>query len=172
MTKRLVTALVSIAAALMLGACSESVQDQKESVNLAVKEAFNSKPEVVNTSSKDIDFHLPAGLKVDNESPNNILLKNGSKTYILFYNQHEGLESEVVYNSTLNQNPEPDMNETYTKDEKFGYMLLDSTEDELYELIVGIGGIKVTTETKAKDFEEDAVVMMELANSVKFKSAE
>ncbi|WP_210364883.1 hypothetical protein [Bacillus sp. REN3] len=158
---------LAIMAVLLLGACSASFSEQKSEAKEAVGNVFNGKPEEANNSSKDIKYHLPLGVEVKEEAPNNILLVNGSRTYLLFYNQHEGADSKVVYESALKQEKDWDGNETYTKDGKFGYMLIKKVKDDTYQLIVGIGGIKLTTETKAKNIKKDAEEMMKIANSVK-----
>lgn len=151
----------------LLGACSSSFSDDKNKANEAVAETFESKPEKTNNSAKDIDYHLPFGVEMEKESPNNIILQNGSRTYILFYNHHEADDSKVVYESTLKQQEEWDGNETYNKDGKFGYMLVKKLKDKHYQLIVGIGGVKLTTETD--NIKKDAETMMKIANSVKLK---
>jgi hypothetical protein len=151
----------------LLGACSSSFSDDKKAANEAVQSVFESKPEKSNNSAKDIDYHLPFGVEIKEESPNNLLLKNGSRTYILFYNQHEKEDSKVVYESTMKQQKEWDVNETYNKDGKIGYMLVKKLKDDHYQLIVGIGGVKLTTETD--NIKKDAEAMMKIANSVKMK---
>jgi hypothetical protein len=150
-----------------LSACSASFSEQKADIKKEVGTTFKSQPEKTNNSTKDIDYYLPTGVNVEEETPNNVLLKDGSKTYILFYNQHEKADSKVVYDSTVKQQKEWDANDTFSKDGKFGYMLVKELKEDHYQLIIGIGGIKLTTETG--NVKEDAEVMMEIANSVKVK---
>ncbi|MFT9599976.1 hypothetical protein [Mesobacillus sp.] len=151
----------------LLSACSASFSEQKAEIKKDVASTFESQPEKTNNSTKDIDYYLPTDFKVEKETPNNVLLKDGSKTYILFYNQHEKEDSKVVYDSTVKQQKEWDANETFSKDGKFGYMLVKELKEDHYQLIVGIGGVKLTTETE--NVREDAEAMMQIANSVKIK---
>lgn len=151
----------------LLSACSASFSEQKAEIKKEVASTFENQPEKTNNSTKDIDYYLPSDVKVEEETPNNVLLKNGSKTYILFYNQHEKEDSKVVYDSTVKQQKEWDANETFSKDGKFGYMLVKELKENHYQLIVGIGGVKLTTETE--NVREDAEAMMQIANSVKIK---
>ncbi|GAE45467.1 hypothetical protein [Mesobacillus boroniphilus] len=130
----------------LLSACSASFFEQKADMKKEVGTTFESQPEKTNNSTKDIDYYLPTGVNVEEETPNNVLLKDGSKTYILFYNQHEKADSKVVYDSTVKQQKEWDANETFSKDGKFGYMLVKELKEDHYQLIIGIGGIKLTTE--------------------------
>lgn len=152
---------------LLLSACSASFSEQKAEIKKEVASTFESQPEKTNNSTKDIDYYLPSDVKVEKETPNNVLLKDGPKTYILFYNQHEKEDSKVVYDSTVKQQKEWDANETFSKDGKFGYMLVKELKENHYQLIVGIGGVKLTTETE--NVREDAEAMMQIANSVNIK---
>ncbi|GAM12769.1 hypothetical protein [Mesobacillus selenatarsenatis] len=152
---------------LLLSACSASFSEQKAEIKKEVASTFESQPEKTNNSTKDIDYYLPSDVKVEKETPNNVLLKDGSKTYILFYNQHEKEDSKVVYDSTVKQQKEWDANETFSKDGKFGYMLVKELKENHYQLIIGIGGVKLTTETE--NVREDAEAMMQIANSVNIK---
>lgn len=156
-----------IVGVFLLSACSSSFSEQKAEIKEEVANTFESKSEKSNNSTKDIEYYLPADVKVEKEKPNNVLLKNGKKTYILFYNQHEKADSKVVYESTMKQQKEWDANETFSKNGKFGYLLVKKLKEKQYQLIVGIGGIKLTTETD--NVKEDAEAMMEIANSVKVK---
>ncbi|MBT2638436.1 MULTISPECIES: hypothetical protein [unclassified Bacillus (in: firmicutes)] len=154
-----------VAGVFLLSACSASFSEQKADIKEEVAATFESQPEKTNNSTKDIDYYLPTSVKVDKETPNNVLLKDGEKTYILFYNQHELEDSKVVYDSTVKQQKEWDANETFSKDGKFGYLLVKKLKENHYQLIVGIGGVKLTTETE--NVKEDAEAMMQIANSVK-----
>ncbi len=156
-----------IVGVFLLSACSSSFSEQKAEIKEEVANTFESKPEKSNNSTKDIEYYLPADVKVEKEKPNNVLLKNGKKTYILFYNQHEKADSKVVYELTMKQQKVWDANETFSKNGKFGYLLVKKLKEKQYQLIVGIGGIKLTTKTD--NVKEDAEAMMEIANSVKVK---
>ncbi|WP_079510099.1 hypothetical protein [Mesobacillus jeotgali] len=156
-----------IVGVFLLSACSASFPEQKAEIKKEVANTLESQPEKPNNSAKDIEYYLPADYEVEEETPNNVLFKDGSKTYILFYNQHEKEDSKVVYNSTVKQQKKWDANETFSKNGKFGYMLVKQLKEKNYQLIVGIGGVKLTTETE--NVREDAEAMMEIANSVKVK---
>lgn len=167
MRKIFTTLGIMIIAIMVLGACSSSFSEDKKAANEAVASAFEAKQEKTNNSTKDIKYHLPFGVEIKKESPNNILLKNGARTYILFYNQHEKADSKVIYESAVKQQEKWDANETFQKQGKFGYMLVKKLKEDHFQLIVGIGGVKLTTETD--NIKKDAETMMKIANSVKIK---
>jgi len=159
-------ALVLIVSALLLSACSANVKEEQKTTNEKVVTALTSSPKKAKEKNNDIKFYMPFGFEIKEKSENNIILKNGSKTYILFYNPQEGQESKVVYNATLNAN-KYDYKKTYKQDGKFGYLLIRKLDDERQEVTVGIGGVKMTTETKTKSMKNDAEMMMQIVNSVK-----
>lgn len=160
-------ALLIFIAIVGLTACSASFEEVLEETTTAVESEFNKEADKTNQSNDDIEYSLPFGVEKEEETPNNILLKNGSRTYILFYNQYEERESKVVYESTVEQHPEWDANVTFEQDGDFGYLLVKQLEEDNYQIVTGVGGVKLTTESK--NLKSDAVTMMEIANSVKLK---
>ncbi|MBP2241450.1 outer membrane lipopolysaccharide assembly protein LptE/RlpB [Cytobacillus eiseniae] len=160
--------LLLIFAVLLLSACSASLKEEQNAVKDAVTLAFKSEPKETNKENKDIKYYLPFGIEVKEESPNNIILKSGSKTYILFYNQHEESNSKIVYNATMKQK-EYDVNETFDKDQKFGFLLIKNTDKKINEMTIGIGGVKITSQSKTKQLASDAKIMSEIIHSVTMK---
>lgn len=155
----------------LLSGCQASFKEQKNEAIKAVQEQLKEKPKKTNKEAEDIKFYLPFGFEIDEKSPNNIILKNGSKRYILFYNQHENQQSDVVYKSTLNQHEKFEANKKWNEKDQFGYFLVDNLKDDnLNELIVGIGGVKLTSEVKTGKLATEAAQMMEIVHSVKVKS--
>ena len=164
-----IVALLLFVVVLLLSACSASLKEEQTAAKDAVGEAFKKDPKAINTENEDIKFYLPFGFEVDKETPNNIILKNGSKTYILFYNPHEGPDSKVIYEAALKQK-EYGFKETFSaKDGHHGYLLIKNADKKLNELIVGTGGVKITTQSKTKNLSTEAANMAEIVRSVKMK---
>ncbi|MBS4191665.1 hypothetical protein KHA94_15855 [Bacillus sp. FJAT-49705] len=161
-------ALLLFFAIILLSACSASLKEEQKVTMDTVNKAFNNKPKETNNENEDIKFYLPFGFEVEEESPNNIILKNGSKKYILFYNQHEGPDSKVVYDATLKQN-EYDLKETYNENGKFGFLLIKNNDKKMNEMTIGVGGVKITTNTKTKSLSTEASSMIDIVQSVKMK---
>ncbi|KON86700.1 hypothetical protein AF332_07765 [Sporosarcina globispora] len=170
MQKRFTAALLLFISFILLSACSASLEEEQTAAKNAAEEAFNQSPEETNHKFEDIEYYLPFGMEVEEESPNNVILKNGSRRYILFYNQHEGPDSKVVYDATLKQKDEYEFNETFTKDGHNGFLLINSGKEDEHELVVGIGGVKLSTQAKTRNLSSDTAAMMEIANSVKVKN--
>ncbi|HLO12022.1 MAG TPA: hypothetical protein VK190_07295 [Pseudoneobacillus sp.] len=156
---------------LLLG-CQASINDQRDETIKAVHEQIKSKPKETNKKAEEIQFYLPFGFEIEDKSPNNIILKNGSKTYILFYNQHENQQSNVVYKSTLIQHEKFEIDKKWKEKNSFVYLLVEKLDNDMNELIVGMGGVKLTSEVKTSSLAAEASQMMEIVNSVKIKSVE
>jgi 5-formyltetrahydrofolate cyclo-ligase len=165
-------AVLLLLSTFLLFGCQATLGDKKEESIKAVQEQMNEKPKETNKEAQDIKFYLPFGYEIDEESPNNVILKNGSKTYILFYNQFENQLSDVVYKSTLNQHEKYEIDQKWENKESFGYFLVEKLDDDMNELIVGIGGVKLTSEVKTKSLADEAAQIMEIVHSVSVKSKE
>lgn len=170
MTRLLKGALLLIMSVVLLSACSANVEDAYKATDEKISAAFNSTPKKVNNKNKEVHFYLPFGFEIKEKTQNNVILKNGSKTYILFYNQQESTDSKVVYNATLDAK-KYNYQKTYQKGDKFGFMLVKDLGEDKQELTVGIGGVKLTTETKTKSMKNDAEYMMQIVNSVKMEKS-
>ncbi|MFP7299465.1 hypothetical protein [Neobacillus niacini] len=152
---------------IFLAACGKSnfETESKETIK-AVKEALNEKAKETNKKSEDINFYLPFGYEIEEESPNNILLKNGSKQYILFNNPQENKVSDVVYESTVAQNKDLEINEQFKNSNQFGYLIIKKREEDMNEMTIGIGGTKITTLIKTSSMKNEAAVMTQIVKSV------
>lgn len=150
---------------LIVSGCSASLKKEQDEASKAVEAAFATSPKDANKKNSDIQYYLPFGFEIVEETPNNIILKNGPKDYILFYNLHENAKSNVVLDATLQQK-EFDVKEQFQQEDRLGYFLVKKTKDDLNEVIVGIGGIKLTSEVKTKSLKSEAEIMMTIVNSV------
>lgn len=158
--------VVSVIAFGLMSGCSASFYEAKDEALVAVEETFKETPKDTNNKNDDIKFYLPFGFEVEEETPNNIILKNGSKTYILFYNLQEEPKSEVVLNATLQQK-NYDITERFQQDDKLSYVLVNKSNDKENEVVVGIGGVKITSEVKTSSLKSEAETMMRIVKSVK-----
>lgn len=159
--------LIVIVSVLFLSACGKTnfKAESKETID-AVKETLNEKAKKPNKTSGNINFYLPFGYEILEESPNNIILKNGSKQYILFNNPQENKVSDVVYKSTVTQNKDLDINQQFKKNNQFGYLIIKKLEEDMNEMTIGIGGTKITTLIKTSSLKNEAAVMTQIVKSV------
>ena len=160
--------VIFVLAVLALSACSKiSYKEESKAAIKTVKIALNEKPKKPNNKGEDIRFYLPFGYEIKDQSPHNLLLKNGSKTYILFNNPQENFSSDVVYNASIAQYKKIEINETFKDKKRMGYLIIERLKDDMNEMTIGIGGTKLTTQTKTSSLKDEATAMMKIMNSVK-----
>lgn len=165
--KRMNAIFILIIIAIFLTACSgPSFSEESKTTIKTVRTTFQEKAKKPNKKSGNIHFYIPFGYEIDETAPNNIILKNGSKTYILFVNPQEKAASEVVYKSTVEQYEKLDVNEKFTGSQELGFLTIKQLEDNLNEVTVGIGGVKLTSQVKTSNLDSEAKVMMQIAKSV------
>jgi len=170
MNRVLKGALVLVLSTLLLAGCGKvSFEDESRKAVETSKATFEEKKQETNKNTGEIEFYLPFGFEIKDEKPNNLILRNGSKKYILFYNQNENKDSEVVYEASVAQYDELETNEQFKGNGKLGYLLIERLEDDMNILTAGVGGVKVTTETKTGSLDEEAKTLMQIASSVEFK---
>jgi hypothetical protein len=75
----------------------------------------------------------------------------------------------VVYKASLDQYKKVDTKELFKKQDHHGFVIIKRLEDDLNELTVGIGGTKITTQTKTGSLVSDAKDMIEIIKSFSYK---
>ena len=62
------------------------------------------------------------------------------------------------------------MNKEFTNnDNKFGFLTIKQLKDDnVNELTIGVGGVKITTQAKTSDLNDYSKIMMQIVNSVKY----
>lgn len=164
--------LLSICLLLLTGlvvGCSVSVDEEIKKVESAVEEAFVKKPIETNEKYEDFSYYLPSDMKIDSEEGNNnLIMKKGSQLFILFVNPNEESNSKVMFESTGTETKDELVVKTFEDQNRFGYIKVQELDKNLFEIVVGIGGVKMTTQTKASEILESAQQMMDIVASVKF----
>jgi hypothetical protein len=151
---------------LLLVGCTSIEDAVTESKDLVEKE-FNSGAKGVNVETNAFSYYMPTSMEVETEGEFNIILTEGKQPYILFVNTLEKKDSRVVYESSLTDQDYV-VNETYDGKNKFGFFQVKEIQDKLYEVSVGVGGVKLTTEVEKNNISESARKMMKIANSVRY----
>lgn len=146
--------------------CSASIEEEISQAKKQVETAFKSKPIEPNEKAKLFSFYLPGEFELEQELNNNVILKQGRQTFILFVNPKENLNSQLMYETLVKNSSKNMLKSTFIDKERFGYVSVKSVGESLYEISVGIGGIKMTTETKAKNVAKNAEEMMKIVTSV------
>ena len=150
------------------GCSSPSIEKEKEIIHETLEETLTSNPKLPNKKIAGLSFYLPASMRIKQEQPYNLLIAEGQQTYILFSNPNEKADSEILYEMS-EKTEYLVMKETYREAGKFGYVVIYEVADDLYEVTIGIGGVKMTTETNTRYVAEKAKEMMEIVASVQLK---
>lgn len=163
--------LLSICLLLLTGlvvGCSVSVDEEIKKVETAVEEAFTDKALETNEKYEDFSYYLPTTMKIDSEEGNNnLIIKKGNQLFILFVNPNEEPNSKVMFESSGPESQDDLVVKTFEDQDRFGYIIVKELDKNLFEIVVGIGGVKMTTQTKASEILESAQQMMEIVASVR-----
>lgn len=162
--KKYVLAIIPLL--FLLTACTGTIAEEQDKAVDEVKVAFQESDIKPNNKIDDISLYLPTGMDVESSEEYNILLSDGAKRYLLFINPVEESNSKNLYESTLQTIEEPRVNKTFDEKGSFGYIIVSDVEEELYEVTVGMGGIKMTTETDVANLAHESRVMMEVVKSI------
>ncbi len=134
----------------------------------AAQSAFQAEPLQTDDKVQDISIFLPQGFILEQESENNLLVRKGQQKYLVFVNPEEKRDSQLLYQNLVAAE-DYTINETFSKNGQFGYLLAKVHSRRNVELIVGIGGYKITTTTDRADMADDAKNMMQMANSMEMQ---
>lgn len=163
---KLLKPLILVLFLLLAAGCTQSKADIKEVSIDEAKQAFENNGEKANNKTEQFSFYLPENYKVEKEDKYNVILAKGAQRYILFVNENEEENSQVSYDTLVKQYENPFISKTFKKNDKLGYLFVHELDSKKYEVTVGIGGTKLTTETELKNITEDARNMMDIVSSI------
>ncbi|MGE7765104.1 hypothetical protein [Peribacillus sp. NPDC096540] len=150
---------------LFVVGCS-GIERQTDKAVKAAELAFRDDKKQPNIEAGLIQVYLPEDFKVEEEHDNNLILKSDNQAYILFVNPNENEDSSVLFLAIKEQGDKYLVLHSFQNDDKFGFITIKELAEEKYELAVGIGGVKLTTETDKDQIKHDAKQMMEIVSSV------
>lgn len=150
----------------ILAGCSPSEEEALASVEEIANASFEQEALDANQTFDNFSIYIPSGFEVTEESQSNLILEQGSQTYILFYNALENSTSKLNYQAA-EANGNHQLLESFENEDRFGYVKVTKLEKD-YELQVGIGGVKITTQSSLSNMEEDTEAMMQMANSIAY----
>ncbi|MCA1065996.1 hypothetical protein QTG56_10435 [Rossellomorea sp. AcN35-11] len=166
---KIIHSIIFFILVLILAGCNTTIDKEKEQTAKVVENTLSSNEEAKEEAG-NIQFHLPFGAKIEKESPNNIIISKSSDTFILFTNPQEDKDSELLYKMAISDDENLLKHGSFNEDDRLGYYAIKKLPDtEKYELMVGVGGTKVTTQAELKDLADHAEMMMKMATSVKHK---
>ncbi|MGE7604630.1 hypothetical protein ACQKL5_19500 [Peribacillus sp. NPDC097675] len=150
---------------LLMAGCSGN-EGQIEKAVKATVSVFRNEALQPNTEVGRIKVNLPKKFKIEEEHDNNLILKRGNQAYILFVNPNENSDSSRLFLTAKEQQTDYLVLESFQTDDKFGFLSIIESAEEKYELAVGSGGVKMTTETSSENLKKEAEKMMKIVSSV------
>lgn len=158
-----------VVSALLLVGCGKTLDESAAAGIEAARESFHADAKDRTAEVEGIKLYKPAGFTIGNKSDaQNIVFTKQDETYILFNNPNEKGNSKLFYELLL-ADQEKDIVEqaTFEDDGIFGFAAVVKIGEDKVELIVSVGGSKMTTLTKQKNSEEGLAKMMEIVRSIK-----
>ncbi|WP_335871309.1 hypothetical protein [Bacillus sp. 2205SS5-2] len=160
---------ITILIGLILSSCRATLEENIATAEEEVSKVFEAKKEKSNKEGENFNFYTPFGMKVVEESKNNIILEKGSDTFILFYNPNEDKASKVVYEQTKETQSDLIVDDIYQKKGKFGYLMGSNVDEDHVQIIVGVGGAKMTILTSESKMASKSKLMMKIVSSIEYK---
>ncbi|MEK5185973.1 hypothetical protein MKY51_12755 [Solibacillus sp. FSL R5-0691] len=154
---------------VILSACSQTVEEQAQAGMENAETIFSSETNEANKTIGHIELYLPKGYSIEKGIDElNYTILNGKDSYILFVNQNEPEDSRLQYDLLKQENKNEIVEEkTFEEDGHFGFSAVTKLPEEKYELIVNIGGVKLSTISEDKKMDDKIKEMMEIVKSVK-----
>jgi len=152
---------------LILLGCSKSEEDILLEAHKKVETVFLKEEKVLEKEHKSsFSYYIPNHLEVVDQDEYNIILEGNNNVYVIFINNFETPTSKMMFN--LAKVDESLLYESLEKEGMFGYIRVRNSDEEaaLYEVQIGIGGVKVTTNVNLKDIPNEAEQLMKIAKSI------
>ena len=155
--------ILCVAACITTGCSNENHSNEaKESAESVFLEE-SLKPDY---QTNTIELYLPDDFIVAEESENNFILEKNGNPYILFVNPHENRKSRTLYDTVKQLNDKAVDLANFEDQESFGFIAIRDLNENKYEISVGVGGVKLTTETSEKKLSDEAAQMMAIVDSI------
>ncbi|RHW33241.1 hypothetical protein D1B33_15985 [Lysinibacillus yapensis] len=151
-----------------LAGCGKTVEEQIDTGVASAQTVFEETPQHPNQTIGKIKLYVPSGFAVEEtEDLNNLILKKGNESYLLFVNYYEMEDSNLHY-KLLKNNPSSKIikEQTVEFDGAFGFTAVTEYDEEQFELIVSSGGVKMSTISEDQNIDEKLVDMMTIVRSV------
>lgn len=153
---------------ILLSACGKSLDERAIAGVEAARVAFQMNDKGLTEEVAGIKLYKPAGFTMNESSDaQNIVFTKNDETFILFINPNEKSDSKLFYDLLLaDKSKEIIEQATFSDEGTFGFAAVVKSGEDNVELIVSVGGSKITTMTKKKKIEENLAKMMEIVRSI------
>ncbi|MCZ2259704.1 hypothetical protein [Sporosarcina sp. G11-34] len=160
--------LLIMLSTLFLTACGQSLEDRTAKGLKSAEEAFYANNKAGTEEFDGVKLYKPMGFTIKEDSDaQNILFNKNDDTFILFINPNEEANSRLFYDLLIeDETKETVAIETFIENRTFGFVAVVESGNNQVELIVSVGGAKITTITKEKNIDTHLRMMMEIVRSI------
>lgn len=158
--------VLTAAILLVLSACSTLEEKAAEGMEKA-EEVFFGESVKANEKIENVQFFKPSNFSISEESDaQNIILTNRGEPFVLFINPNEKPDSRLHYDLMKEKNEKVLFEKTFEEGDRFGFVAVVQNAENVMEVIVSSGGVKMTTLTKEDQVEDHIETMMKVVKSV------
>lgn len=153
---------------VLLAGCGKSFDEKVSEGFTTVQAAFEQQPLKANTKENNMKLYLPENFVIDpSDEENNYFIHSSDDQYILFINEEEPENSQFNYDILMKSDDKSIIKVEQLQGEKhFGFVAVKQFSEKEYELIVSIGGIKLSTITNEKKIDFKLENMIDIVRSV------
>lgn len=153
-----------IGLSLVLVACGPSESEVITELEQVATTQFDQQAHEPNQTLTYFSLYLPEGYKIDSNDETNVVIRQTDQLYLLFHNPFEDKQSQTYYES-LEMLEDTAYLQSFEGEDYFGYIYLRPLESD-YELQVGIGGTKITTQTTLDQVQTEASQLITILTSI------
>ncbi|MEO4051896.1 hypothetical protein [Solibacillus sp. CAU 1738] len=168
MNRKWIQSIAILILALSLAGCGKSIEEQIEVGVANAQSTFKEAAQTPNTTIGNIQLFIPKGYTVEQGVDEmNYILKKDKDSFLLFVNAIETEDSKLHYENLLaDKTKDVVKSQDFETAGAFGFSAVVKHSEDEYELIVGSGGIKMTTISQNKKIENKLSEMMQIVRSV------
>ncbi|WP_407268505.1 hypothetical protein [Radiobacillus sp. PE A8.2] len=152
---------------LVIGCSSPTAEETMLEVESVTQENFNNVKPKPNQVTEIYSYFLPSEMTVANDLENNIVLEQGDNIIAVFYDSFITPNSEKLYEEEKKKDKKPVLIKKLSENPT-GFVKVIKIDGGLYELTVGLGGVKASTITEINQLSDQANSLSKLVNSFEF----
>ncbi|WP_237704128.1 hypothetical protein [Planococcus donghaensis] len=159
--------LLLFSVGLMAGCSATSENLVVQGVSNA-RDAFEAEPKSDNEKIGQTALYVPNGYVIEElQDDFNGLITNGGDSFSLAINPNEKATSTLFYDlQKVNPKQLWLVDEKFRQNGRFGFVTVTEIAEDKLELVVGAGGVKMTTISTENDFPKNIDWMMKTVRSV------
>lgn len=152
----------------VLASCSTAPEKLVTQGVTNARHAFEAEPKTANEKMGQTELYVPKGYVLEkSQDHSNRLITKESEMFSLTINPNEHAASTIFYElQKINPQQLWVVDETFKQSDRFGFATVNEITDDKLELVVGVGGNKISTITTEHKLPENMEWMMKTVRSI------